>query len=270
MVLLGSHVPRRRPLVGATARGAEVVQVNLSAPLNWLDPVEHGDEDELAAADLPIYVHAPYLVNPASIRPEQRERSGRCLQAQLRAARRIGARGVVVHGGHPTGDGDLDDAIRGWREVLDTLEPACPLLIENTAGGRAAPARTLDGMARLFAALRADGHQVGMVLDTCHAHAAGLELDGLVRRVTDAVGAIDLVHVNDSRDEAGSGRDRHERLGRGRIAEPHLIDVVEEAGAPAVIETPGDAHEQSEDLTWLRRRLAAPPPTGVHRSGRRR
>lgn len=270
MVLLGSHVPRRRPLAGAAARGAEVVQVNLSAPLNWLDPVEHGDEDELAASDLPIYVHAPYLVNPASIRPEQRERSGRCLQAQLLAARRIGARGVVVHGGHATGGGNLDDAIRGWREVLDALEPACALLIENTAGGRAAPARTLDGLARLFAALRADGHRVGMVLDTCHAHAAGLELDGLVGRVTDAVGTIDLVHANDSLDEPGSGRDRHERLGRGRIAAAQLLGVVEEAGAPAVIETPGDAREQADDLAWLRRRLGRRRRDAVHRPGHRR
>ena len=80
-------------------------------------------------------------------------------------------------------------------------------------------------------------------------------LEHVVERLTAAIGRIDLVHANDSKDEAGSGRDRHENLGRGRIDPDVLVAVVAAAGAPVIVETPGDAAGQAADIAWLRERL---------------
>lgn len=253
-LILGSHVERDEPLTGAASRSADVIQINLSAPQTWLAPRSRGDEALLAGSGIPIFVHAPYLVNPASINPELRSKSRRCLQEQTAAAAAVGARGLVVHGGHPTGAGTVDDGIAGWLEVLDGWQPEVPILIENTAGGSAAVARHLEALTRLFTELRVAGHEPGFVLDTCHAHAGGIPPEGIIDAVLAATGRIDLVHLNDSRDPFASGRDRHENLGAGLADPDWLIEVVRGAGAPVVVETPNGTEAMAADIAWVRSR----------------
>ena len=110
-------------------------------------------------------------------------------------------------------------------------------------------ARRLDAIARLWDAV---GHHdnVGFCLDTCHAHAGGEELVGLVERVLAITGRIDLVHLNDSRDAFGSGADRHANVGSGQIDVEALVAVVRAAGAPVVVETPRDG--QAADIALLK------------------
>lgn len=256
--LVGSHVPIADPLSAAAERGAAVIQVHLSAPQQWRAPKTHPLAGQLADSEVPLFVHAPYLINCSSVRPELRARSTQALRAQLDAAAVVGASGVVVHAGHPTGDGTVTDAVQGWLEVLDRLgEPGAPLLVENTAGGRAGPGRTLAGLEALFSAFASRGHEIGFCLDTCHAHAAGLDMRRLVTDVRSVTGRVDLVHLNDSKDPAGSGRDRHENLGAGHIDPAHLVEVAATAGAPCVVETPGGADSQRADIDWVRGQLAA-------------
>jgi deoxyribonuclease-4 len=94
---------------------------------------------------------------------------------------------------------------------------------------------------------------VGFCLDTCHAHAAGEDLLSAVDRIKSITGRIDLVHCNDSKDAHGSGRDRHEHLGRGMIDPDALVVVVRDAGAPVICETADDARR--DDIAWLRQRV---------------
>ena len=227
-----------------------------SRPNTLQRPVPRRNAAAWRAWEVPVYVHAPYLLNPSSIKPELRAKSRAALMAQVNAAAQVGARGVVVHGGHPTGDGTTADAVAGWVEVLSGWVPAVPVLIENTAGGAAGPARTLDGLRQLWAALGDLDTNVGFCLDTCHAHAGGLALDGLVDRLLPIVGRIDLVHPNDSRDSFNSGRDRHANLGAGEIGLDAIVDVVAAANAPTVVETPGGPEAMAADIAALRGRLA--------------
>ena len=114
-------------------------------------------------------------------------------------------------------------------------------------------ARKSDRLARLWDALL--DFDAVVLLDTCHAHAGGEELLGIVDRVKAITGRIDLVHANDSKDGFDSGRDRHENLGSGNIDTEAIIAVVEAAGAPVVCETPGGATGQASDIALLRDRL---------------
>jgi deoxyribonuclease-4 len=109
--------------------------------------------------------------------------------------------------------------------------------------------RHLDRIAALWDAI--GEFEPGFCLDTCHAFAAGIELVDVVDRVRAITGRIDLVHVNNSRDEFGSGRDRHANLGDGQIDPAALAAVVAAAGAPAVLETPGEVAEHCADLAIL-------------------
>ena len=254
-IVFGAHVPGRDPLAEAAAREADAVQMFLTSPQSWRKPEPRDDSITLRNATLPIYVHAPYLVNVASPNNRIRVPSRRILQDTCDAAEQIGATAVIVHGGHVEDGTAFEDGVRNWRKALQQLESAVPVYIENTAGGDNAMARRFDRLGRLWEAL--DGLPVGFCLDTCHAHAAGEDLHGVVERVRGLVGRIDLLHVNDSKDPLGSGRDRHETLGRGTIDPDALIAVVRTAAAPVIVETPGGAEEQRADLAWLRSGCAA-------------
>lgn len=252
-MLIGAHVPGADPLGEADRRGADVVQVFLSSPQSWRRPADRDDAELLAAAAIPIYVHAPYLINVVSPNPKVRIPSRGMLADTIAAASTIRAAGVVVHGGHATDEATFEEGLERWRKALVPIESAVPVLIENTAGGDSAMARSVDALARLWDAIGDLG--VGLCLDTCHAWAAGENLEGLTGRVLAATGRIDLVHANDSRDPFASRRDRHAHLGQGEIPPELLMGVIRDADAPAVVETPGGATAQAADIEWIRAQL---------------
>ena len=98
-----------------------------------------------------------------------------------------------------------------------------------------------------------DFEQAGFCLDTCHAWAGGEDLVGLVERIRAITGRIDLVHLNNSRDEFDSGRDRHANLESGHIDPAVLAAVAAAADAPVILETPADGIPG--DLAYLREAL---------------
>jgi deoxyribonuclease IV len=257
MTVIGAHLHGSDPLGEARAMGADVAQFFLGDPQGWKTPVLPGEADEVrasfASAGIGVYIHAPYVINVASPNNRIRIPSRKILSQQLAAAASIGARGLIVHGGHVTADVDPAEGYDSWRKAVERIERPLPMLIENTAGGDGAMARSLDAIARLWDAVGdAPGGEVGFCLDTCHAHAAGEDLTTIVDRVKAITGRIDLVHGNNSRDEFGSGRDRHADLESGRIDPALIVNVVRAASAPVVCETPDPA----TDIRWLRAQLS--------------
>jgi deoxyribonuclease-4 len=211
---IGGHVDSSDPVAEALARGATLSQIFLGDPQSYKGPVVAyaGGAPALKAAaedaGVDLYVHAPYPINVASTNNRVRIPGRKLLQQHLHAAAEIGAKAVVVHGGHLGKDEDAAVGFDNWRKCIDGLDLPVPLLIENTAGGDNAMARRLEAIARLWDAIGAasGGDQVGFCLDTCHAHAGGNDLGDVVERVLAITGRIDLVHANDSRDTFDSGR----------------------------------------------------------------
>lgn len=253
MIKLGAHVPASDPLGEASARGAQIVQFFLGNPQSWRKPAPRQDAEQLKASAVDIYVHAPYLVNVVNPNNRVRIPSRKILAHTVEGAEQIGAAGIIVHGGHVTNDERVEDGFPRWRKALESVETEIPILIENTASGKNAQARRLDYLARLWDVIGDLGP--GFCLDTCHAWAGGEEMEGLVERVLEATGRIDLVHLNDSRDGFNSRRDRHANLGQGYVPGDLLVEVVRAAGAPTLIETPGDAEQHRADLKWIRESL---------------
>jgi len=258
MTRIGAHLHDGDPLAQAQAIGADAVQFFLGDPQGWKAPTFPGEPTEVraafGAAGIDAYIHAPYVINVASPNNRIRIPSRKLLEQQLEAAASIGAKGLIVHGGYVTAGVDPQEGYDSWRKAIERIERPLPMLIENTAGGDGAMARGLDGIARLWDAI-ADaaeaGGEIGFCLDTCHAYASGEELGGIVDRIKAITGRIDLVHCNNSRDEFGSGRDRHAGLESGQIDPAALVDVIRAAGATAICETPDPA----TDVRWLRAAL---------------
>lgn len=276
---VGAHVPvaggLSRALAYADRLGAEVIQIFVSNPRGWAPAPGDPRQDELflagcAQRGLPVFVHAPYLINFGSPTPATQDRSVAALEHSLSRGRQLGARGVVVHAGSAVlGEGYdevyKDGARKQVRElllpILDRLPDDGPrVLVEPTAGGGQALAARVEQLAAYFEVL--DGHpKLGVCLDTCHAWAAGHDLaapGGLARTIRAlrlAVGPdrLNLVHANDSRDPVGSLRDRHASLGAGSLGVAtfgQLFAVPSLRGVPIVVETPSETH--AADIALLK------------------
>jgi deoxyribonuclease-4 len=251
MGLLGAHVDSADPLPHAEAVGAEAIQLFLADPQGWKKPQPHPHADELRASGLTIYVHAPYLVNVASTNNKIRIPSRKIMAQHAEAAIAIGAKGLIVHGGHVTAKDDPSVGVDNWRKTLQRATDdggyGLPILIENTAGGDNAMARRFDRLAMLWDAVGEFGP--GFVLDTCHAWAGGEELADIVDRVRAITGRIDLVHANNSRDDFDSGADRHANFDSGTFDPELIASVCRDAGTDVIVETPADG--QKGDLEYL-------------------
>jgi deoxyribonuclease-4 len=256
MALFGAHVDSADPLRHAGEVGAEAIQLFLADPQGWRKPEPHPHADALRDGGVPVYVHAPYLVNLASTNNKIRIPSRKILAQHAEAAAALGACGLIVHGGHVTAKDDPATGVDNWRKAMERAHAeggfGLPILLENTAGGDNAMARRFDQLARLWDVVGEFG--IGFVLDTCHAHSAGEDLADVVTRVKAITGRIDLVHANNSRDEFGSGADRHANLEAGTIDAEVIAAICRDAGCDVIVETPAEG--QSGDLAFLRKHLS--------------
>lgn len=269
--LVGAHVPvaggiARRGLPYAADVGAEAIQVFVSSPRTWATPT--GDPDQDAAVrrhQIPVYVHASYLINLGSADPTTSARSAAALDHALRRGREIGARGVVVHTGSAVGS-EVPTALRRVADVLlpllDGLTDSDPdLLLEPMAGqGRMLCAEVSDLPGYLENLRRHPKARV--CLDTCHLYAAGHDLAApggpaaMLATFADLVGVdrVALVHANDSAGDCGSRTDRHAGIGDGRIGTEPFRDLLHHpalAHVPFLVETPGGKDGHARDIATL-------------------
>src|SRR3954470_5624945 len=188
---IGAHVAQDDPIAEAKARDTTLVQFFLGDPQGYKGPEiryaggADGLRADAEAAGIDLYVHAPYIVNVATTNNRIRIPSRKLLQQHMDAAASIGAKGLIVHGGHVNKDDDPAVGFDNWRKAVEATDVKIPLLIENTAGGDNAMTRHLDRIKGVFDAISAaEGFEdVGFVLDTCHAWAGGIPLDTAVEQL---------------------------------------------------------------------------------------
>jgi deoxyribonuclease IV len=258
-VLIGAHVSTAGGLDKAVERGVELgcesIQIFNQSPRMWRPPKYAEDDYEAfrealeASETSAVIIHAVYLINPASADSELRRKSLTSLSHALRIGDGIGAAGVVVHPGALKG-GERAPGVRRSAKLLkaavDTTE-ACPLLIEHMAG-TAVLGRDFEEVGELIE-LAGGSKRIGACIDSCHLFASDYDVRApesmamLVDEFDSAVGLERLraLHVNDSRDELGSLRDRHASIGLGEIGDGMAAFLSEPRfeGLPATLETPG-------------------------------
>jgi deoxyribonuclease-4 len=276
---VGSHTKTSGGLAKAAlpyvdAAGSEALQVYVSNSRGWALPPGDPKQDTLfrdgcGERGLPAYIHASLLVNLGSPTEQTVQRSVETLEHALRRGAAIGATAVVFHAGSSVDPAHDDKALHQVREaLLPLLDVAAArglpkVLVEPSAGGGRSLASKVQDLGPYLAAV--EHHPwLGVCFDTCHAWAAGHDLatPGGMTETLDAlvatVGAdrLQLIHANDSKDECGSTRDRHERIGEGRIGTAAFAELMAHpatAGLPIIVETPTKEHEgHAADITLLK------------------
>jgi len=271
---LGAHLSVAggtwRAVERAVELGCTALQIFTQAPGRWSGRTISPDEaerfrGEALAAGLGglVFAHAPYLPNPASGDRRLRRRSRDVLIDQLERARALGLAGVVVHPGAHTGGGieaGIERAAGCLGEVLAATPGAPPLLLEVTAGQGTCLGADFSELGALLSRLPTD--RTGVCWDTAHLWGAGHNVASRngwekvwrdFRRATGRTGP-DLLHLNDTDVELGSRRDRHQRIGLGRIGTAGFARIVRDPRLrtiPMVLETPKGPDEVSWDREAL-------------------
>jgi len=275
-MLFGAHVSSSggiwQAIDRAEAIGCDAVQVFTQSPRMWR-PTNHTAEaiarfrqrrEEAGIAS--VVCHALYLVNLASPDPVIYEKSVTAMRASLEAADAIGAEGVIFHVGSHLGAGletGLERVVPALRELLELTTDDLWLLMENSAGAGGTIGRSTAELAAIDGALGRHP-RLGVCIDSCHWYVSGIDvtdaavLDAAVSELDERIGLDRLrcLHVNDSKAELGSNRDRHDSIGAGLMGERLSTFLRHPAFSrlPAILETPGpDGHgPDADELARLR------------------
>jgi deoxyribonuclease IV len=263
-----------KTLESARELGCETAQIFVSNPQGWAVPPPRAGAEAFVEGSrelglLPVVAHAKYLINLSSPYSELRERSIEALARELVTAGALGVDLVVVHSGSHGGDGE----VKGMDRLVEGLERARELaggfagssgqvaepIIENSVGAGTQLCSTFDALGDV---VRRAGMRV--CVDTAHTFVAGYDLStpDAARLVAAELRAtvaqeIALLHLNDARNELGSHRDGHSKIGEGQVPVecwPELFAGL--PGVPVVMETPYDGSDADAEEVRLVKELA--------------
>lgn len=273
--LLGAHVSAAGgvPLAPprAAAIGANAMQLFTKMASRWAERDCASDECvEFRAAVGRASVrqtvaHDSYLINLASPDEVLRRRSIESFVAELTRCAALDLDYLVSHPGNYMDERETGIArnAESIAEALDRVSGRTILCLETTAGSGTSLGASFEELAAIIARL-SPTHQrrVGICVDTCHIHSAGLDLvndfDGVWSRFDDTLGMARLrvIHLNDSKTPFASRRDRHELIAEGSLGETPFRRLMNEdrfAAIPKLIETPKLDDAETTDRRMLDR-----------------
>lgn len=261
MLLIGSHVGMsgKEMLLGsvkeALSYGANTFMVYTGAPQNTRrKKIEELNIDAARAymeenGMANFIVHAPYIINLANtVKPETFELATQFLEKEIIRTAAMGSDVLVLHPGSHVGAGEeagIAQIVKGLNMVLNADTPV-HLALETMAGKGSELGRSFEELKAIY-----DGcehpEKLRVCFDTCHVSDAGYDLvhdyEGVMEEFDRVIGLdqIAAFHINDSKNERGAGKDRHENFGRGFIGEDALMQVIRDPRfetIPKILETP--------------------------------
>jgi deoxyribonuclease-4 len=207
----------------------------------------------------PVFIHASYLINLASLSKEILDKSIELLSYEMMNADILGAEYVILHTGSASGQNEdkaRKRAVRALVKAVGKDRYRSRLLLENTAGQRGDITSSVGTLAHIIDMGGCDSIG-GICIDTCHAFSSGYDFStkeaveqfiAEVRKYT-GINMLKLIHVNDSKKPLGSGIDRHEHIGKGYIGMKGFRNLFSDkriAKVPMVLETPKESEDDDK------------------------
>lgn len=205
-----------------------------------------------------VIVHAPYIINLANDGSSY-DFAIKFLKEEIKRVDKLGMKYLVLHPGSHVGlgiDKGLDNIINGLNFVLSEDNDVV-VCLETMAGKGSELGTSFEQIKKIIDGVKLN-NKLMVCLDTCHINDAGYDLnnfDEVLDEFDNVIGLDKLacIHVNDSKNEKGSHKDRHENIGLGTIGFDNLINVIYNKrldGIPKILETPyiGDTDDSKERL----------------------
>ncbi|MCV3741113.1 deoxyribonuclease IV [Lentilactobacillus hilgardii] len=259
--LIGSHVSMngKDMFLGsakeAAGFGENVFMVYTGAPQNTVrKPIEklNGPAGKAYMAEhnlKEVVVHAPYIINLGNtLKPQNFAFGVQFLQQEIARAEAIGAKQIVLHPGAHVGEGPqkaIDQIAKGLNEVI-TDNQSAQIALETMAGKGTEVGITFEQLAEIISKV-SNNEKLSVTFDTCHTNDAGYDVkndfDGVLNEFDHIVGLdrLKVIHLNDSKNERGSHKDRHQIIGLGTIGFKALNYIAHHdqlASVPKIMETP--------------------------------
>ncbi|MGG5358948.1 MULTISPECIES: deoxyribonuclease IV [unclassified Enterococcus] len=260
-MLLGSHVSMsgKKMFLGsaeeAASYGASTFMIYTGAPQNTRRKAI--EEMNIPAAKQfmaengikNIVVHAPYIINLGNtVKPEMFGFAVQFLRDEIERAQALGAEQITLHPGAHVGagaDAGIARIIEGLNEVL-TKDQTAQIALETMAGKGTEIGRTFDELAKIIDGVTLN-EKLSVTFDTCHTNDAGYDVkndfDGVLTEFDKIIGLdrLKVLHINDSKNDQGSHKDRHANIGFGTIGFEALHGIVHHPNfetVPKILETP--------------------------------
>ena len=260
-ILLGSHVGMsgRDMLLGsakeAVSYGANTFMIYTGAPQNtrrkeikdlnieagWDYMQEHGIAE--------IVIHAPYIINLGnSVKPEIFQLAVEFLAKEMERTQALRSQILVLHPGSHVGEGaarGIEQIAKGLNEVL-TRDTEVYIALETMAGKGSEVGRSFEELAQIYDRVQFN-EKLRVCFDTCHTHDAGYDIvndfEGVMEDFDRRLGKeqIAVFHINDSKNQRGAAKDRHENIGFGYIGYQALRAITlhpDFENIPKILETP--------------------------------
>lgn len=278
MLLIGSHVNfgNKDQLLGslntALSYGANTFMFYTGAPQNTLrskiddsitkEAILKMEENNMKLEN--IIVHAPYIINLANNKDESKyDFSIRFLKEEVKRCEKIGIKYLVLHPGSHVGIG-VEEGIKNIIYALNKVNEDNQnviILLETMAGKGTEIGTYFEQLKTIIDGVN-DKTKIGVCLDTCHLNDAGYDISNFEKILdnfdqTIGLSYVHCVHVNDSKNEIGAHKDRHENIGYGTIGFDNLINVIycpRLDNIPKILETPwiGENPPYKEEIDMIR------------------
>lgn len=207
-----------------------------------------------------VIIHAPYIVNLANDKDQDKYNFAiNFLKNELERAQTLGIKKIVLHPGSHVGLGEE----KGLNNIIDALniiltEKEGPIIcLETMAGKGTELGKTFEQLKTIIDGINTQ-ERIGVCLDTCHLNDAGYDVknfDELLDKFDKIIGIdkIGCIHINDSKNEKASHKDRHENIGLGTIGFDNLIKIIYHEKlkkVPKILETPYISIDGGKDRTY--------------------
>lgn len=276
-LIIGSHVSfnKNEQLIAsvkeAISYNANVFMFYTGAPQNT-NRAEINDFKTIEAINLMkennidyknVIVHAPYIINLANTK--NHDFSVSFLKEELERCNQLGMRYLVLHPGSHVGlgiDEGIKNIINGLNQVFASYNGTTRILLETMAGKGSEIGSNFQELKSIIDGVKYS-NRLGVCLDTCHLNDAGYDIsnfDNVLDEFDKVIGLdkIKCVHVNDSKNDKDSHKDRHENIGFGTIGFDNLIKVIYHEkleNIPKILETPyinGDYAPYKYEIEMIR------------------
>ena len=209
-----------------------------------------------------IVAHAPYTLNACAAKENIREFARETMADDLKRMEWTPGNYYNFHPGSHVGQG-AEAGVRMIAEMLNevlTEDQTTTVLLETMSGKGTEMGRNFEELRQILDLVEKKD-KMGICLDTCHVWDGGYDIvndfDGVLEEFDRIIGLEKLkaIHLNDSLNDLGSHKDRHARIGEGRIELEALVRVIRYPrleGIPFILETPNDDEGWAAEIRTLR------------------
>ncbi len=210
-----------------------------------------------------VICHAPYIINLATAKKEQWDFSVEFLNKEIERCKLMGVKNIVVHPGNAVGILRSE----GLQNIVNALKilvnEDVTILLETMAGKGTELCSNIDELKYVLESV--NHNNLGVCLDTCHLNDSGIDISNFDLYLDEfdkniGINKIGCIHVNDSKNNLGEKKDRHENFGFGTIGFDSLIKVIYNEklkDVPKILETPyvGDYPPYKHEIEMIKSKV---------------